>query len=75
VCLLNYRKDGTPFWNQFYMSPIRDDQGIVTHYVGIQCDVTSSMGTPRISAMCSFGEWDHPAMQNEPLLPLHHLMM
>nr|AML78096.1 putative LOV domain-containing protein [Lobochlamys segnis]AML79264.1 putative LOV domain-containing protein [Oogamochlamys gigantea] len=40
VCLLNYRKDGTPFFNQFFMSPIRNEEGRIIHYVGIQTDVT-----------------------------------
>lgn len=38
--LRNYRKDGTPFWNELYLSPIRDLQGDVTHFAGIQNDVT-----------------------------------
>ncbi|EYR62349.1 DNA-binding protein [Actinotalea ferrariae CF5-4] len=38
--LLNYRKDGTPFWNQVVISPVVDSQGNVTHHVGIQADVT-----------------------------------
>jgi diguanylate cyclase (GGDEF)-like protein/PAS domain S-box-containing protein len=38
--LKNFRKDGTPFWNELYLSPIRDRTGNVTHYVGIQNDVT-----------------------------------
>ncbi|WIA16178.1 hypothetical protein OEZ85_012892 [Tetradesmus obliquus] len=42
VCLLNYRKDGSKFLNQFFLSPIKDDQGIVTHYVGIQTDVSKA---------------------------------
>jgi PAS domain S-box-containing protein len=41
--LLNYRKDGTPFWNQVDLSPVRDGEGVVTHYVGIQTDVTERM--------------------------------
>jgi rsbT co-antagonist protein RsbR len=40
VTLLNYRKDGSPFWNSFSISPIRNDVGKVTHYVGIQVDIT-----------------------------------
>lgn len=40
VTLLNYRKDGTPFWNQFTVAPVFDLQGRCTHYVGIQQDVT-----------------------------------
>ena len=40
VELLNYREDGTPFWNQVTIAPIYDDQGEVSHYVGFQNDVT-----------------------------------
>ncbi|TXR57439.1 SpoIIE family protein phosphatase [Quadrisphaera setariae] len=38
--LLNYRADGTAFWNQVAMSPVVDADGRVTHYVGIQTDVS-----------------------------------
>ncbi|SHG24341.1 PAS domain S-box-containing protein [Jatrophihabitans endophyticus] len=38
--LLNYRKDGTPFWNELSISPVRDSDGAVTHFVGVQADVT-----------------------------------
>ena len=40
VELLNYRKDGTPFWNRLSISPIKNPKGEVTHYVGIQSDIT-----------------------------------
>ncbi|MDX2316742.1 MAG: EAL domain-containing protein [Gammaproteobacteria bacterium] len=40
--LKNYRKDGTLFWNQLRMSPVFDDEGHLTHYVGIQTDITES---------------------------------
>ena len=40
VLLRNYRKDGTLFWNNIRISPLRNDQGVVTHFVGIQSDVT-----------------------------------
>jgi PAS domain-containing protein len=39
--LRNYRKDGTPFWNELYLSPIFDLGGTLTHFVGIQNDVTA----------------------------------
>ena len=38
--LRNYRKDGTPFWNNVQVSPVRDESGVITHYVGVQSDVT-----------------------------------
>jgi PAS domain S-box-containing protein len=40
VELLNYRKDGTPFWNHLVISPVRDAGGNVTNFVGVQTDVT-----------------------------------
>jgi two-component system cell cycle sensor histidine kinase/response regulator CckA len=39
--LLNYRKDGTSFWNELSISPVFDPRGRVTHFVGSQADVTS----------------------------------
>lgn len=41
VQLLNYRKDGTPFWNRLAITPIRDRAGAVTHFIGVQSDVTA----------------------------------
>nr|WP_245426449.1 PAS domain-containing protein [Phyllobacterium bourgognense] len=40
VELLNYRKDGSAFWNQLHLSPIRDDDGRLFYYFGSQIDVT-----------------------------------
>ena len=40
VTLLNYRKDGSPFWNDLTIAPVRDESGRVTHFVGLQNDVT-----------------------------------
>lgn len=34
--LRNYRKDGTVFVNELFISPVKDDTGTVTHFVGIQ---------------------------------------
>jgi PAS domain S-box-containing protein len=36
----NYRKDGTPFWNQLTISTVTDETGEVTKYIGFQQDVT-----------------------------------
>ena len=43
--LLNYTKDGRPFYNQLKLTPVPDSEGRITHYVGIQRDVTSLMTT------------------------------
>ncbi|MEI4270377.1 EAL domain-containing protein [Klenkia sp. LSe6-5] len=38
--LLNVRRDGTTWWNELHLSPLRNAEGVVTHYVGFQHDVT-----------------------------------
>ena len=40
VILKNYRKDGTAFWNCFSISPVRDRTGKLTHFIGVQRDIT-----------------------------------
>ncbi|MDZ7734727.1 MAG: diguanylate cyclase [Gammaproteobacteria bacterium] len=39
--LRNYRKDGSMFWNELTLSPVKDENGILTHFVGIQRDITA----------------------------------
>jgi len=41
VELLNYRKDGTPFWNRLSITPVHGLKGEVTHFIGVQSDVTA----------------------------------
>ncbi len=38
--ILNYRKDGTTFWNALLISPVHDQRGVTTGFLGIQRDVT-----------------------------------
>jgi PAS domain S-box-containing protein len=40
VEILNYHKDGTPFWNRLSVTPITDNEGVVTHFIGVQSDIT-----------------------------------
>ena len=40
VEILNYKKDGTPFWNQLRMAPVVDENGNATAFIGVQSDVT-----------------------------------
>ena len=40
VRLRNYRKDGTCFWNELYISPVHNIAGNLTHFVGIQTDIS-----------------------------------
>jgi len=41
VVLRNFRKDGTPFWNHLIISPVRDATGEVSHFIGVQADITA----------------------------------
>ena len=38
--ILNYRKDGTPFWNELSITPVFGDLGELTQFVGVQKDIT-----------------------------------
>ncbi|MEO1655708.1 MAG: PAS domain S-box protein, partial [Bacteroidota bacterium] len=38
--ILNFRKDGSTFWNELSITPIFDEEGRLTQYYGIQKDVT-----------------------------------
>nr|AML77804.1 putative LOV domain-containing protein [Sisyrinchium angustifolium] len=38
--IMNYKKDGTPFWNLLTISPIKDESGNVLKYIGMQMEVS-----------------------------------
>jgi PAS domain S-box-containing protein len=46
--LRNYRKDGTLFWNELSIYPVRDAEGRATSFVGVQNDVTERIRTEEI---------------------------
>lgn len=48
VDLLNYRKDGTTFWNALYMSPVRDKDGVVRFFFASQLDVSDRVEAQNI---------------------------
>ncbi|HEX8373033.1 MAG TPA: ATP-binding protein [Chthoniobacterales bacterium] len=43
--ILNYRKDGTPFWHELTINPVFDDAGNLISFVGLQTDVTERKAT------------------------------
>ncbi len=43
VLLLNYRKDGTRFWNRFQISPVHDEAGELSAFLGMQVDITADV--------------------------------
>jgi PAS domain S-box-containing protein len=40
VCLLNYRADGTNFYNHLFITALRDTKGRIKNYIGVQCEVS-----------------------------------
>lgn len=38
--LRNYRKDGTQFWNEVLLQPMRNGDGVVSHFIGYYRDVS-----------------------------------
>jgi diguanylate cyclase (GGDEF)-like protein/PAS domain S-box-containing protein len=40
VLLRNYRKDGSQFWNEIFLEPVRNGEGAITHFVGFHRDIS-----------------------------------
>lgn len=38
--ILNYKKNGDKFWNLLSMMPVRDSEGAVVSFIGVQSDIT-----------------------------------
>ena len=45
--ILNYRKNGDPFWNDLTIDPIHDDAGALIGFVGMQYDVSELPTRPK----------------------------
>jgi two-component system sensor histidine kinase/response regulator len=55
VVLRNYRKDGTMFWNELNLAPYFDESHKLTHYIGIQNDITARVEQAQQKAMFNNG--------------------
>ncbi|KAI5464931.1 hypothetical protein BGZ63DRAFT_379021 [Mariannaea sp. PMI_226] len=42
--ILNFRRDGQPFWNLLFVCPLQDAAGKTRYYLGAQIDVSSNVG-------------------------------
>jgi PAS domain S-box-containing protein len=40
VEMINYRKNRARFWMRLSLNPVRDERGRVTHFIGVQSDIT-----------------------------------
>ena len=47
--LLNYRKDGTTFWNELQVTPVRDADGKLVSFIGVQNDITERVEAEHIA--------------------------
>ncbi|MCL9817394.1 PAS domain-containing protein [Natronocalculus amylovorans] len=45
VEVLNYRRDGTPFWNQVQLTPVFDTDGSIVRIITFQYDITTRIET------------------------------
>jgi len=45
--LRNYKKNGSLFWNELTVSPVKDEKGRVINFVGVQNDVTARIDSER----------------------------
>lgn len=43
VEIVNYRKDGTPYWLSVEVTPVRDEAGNLEHFVAIERDITNEV--------------------------------
>lgn len=83
--LLNYRRDGSAFWNELTISPVRDSAGETTHFVGVQADVTArveaqqarddalaqvAVAAERVTLLVDFGSRVAMSQQPEQVLQL-----
>jgi diguanylate cyclase (GGDEF)-like protein/PAS domain S-box-containing protein len=60
--LRNYRQDGTMFWNEITLAPLRDGEGTITHYASFHRDVSERL---RLEAR---SEARDPAMSTQTML-------
>jgi two-component system phosphate regulon sensor histidine kinase PhoR len=66
--IINHKKDGSAFINDLYIAPIRDVNGTVTHYIGVQ----NQINEVRASSINSSGN-EGEMVENELNLMSHEL--
>ncbi|WP_459643951.1 diguanylate cyclase domain-containing protein [Kineococcus sp. NUM-3379] len=54
VTLVNYRRDGSSFWNEVTISPVHDAQGRLTHFIGNQVDVSDRVDREERTAYLAY---------------------
>ena len=49
VCILNYKADGTPFWNQFFVAALRDSDNCIVNYVSYCITLSAELVPTRLT--------------------------
>ena len=63
--VLNFRKDGSPFWNLLYVCPLMDASGKPRFYMGAQIDVSSCVESNEdVLKMLSYGSSEEEKVQD-----------
>ncbi|GAC1306337.1 MAG: EAL domain-containing protein [Vulcanimicrobiaceae bacterium] len=65
VELLNYRKDGRPFWVELSIVPVADAKGWFTHWVSVQRDITERKKAEEIALRVRLAEAQNEALELE----------
>jgi len=70
VVLLNYRRDGTPFYNELFVAPLKGADGAVIHFVGVQSDIPTHLAAAKLPAQGRrIAEWRAKHPERGPLPP------
>ncbi len=64
VELLNYRKDGSTFWNRLSLTPLRNQAGLITNFLGIQVDLTETHKSLELDAANAWKESMQDAIES-----------
>ncbi|MGK0249726.1 MAG: PAS domain S-box-containing protein [Oleispira sp.] len=72
VTLLNYKKNGTTFYNQLTLNPVFNEKGIITHILGLQSDVTEQENTTRYNQQAKIKAEESAQLKSEFLASMSH---
>jgi len=74
VEIRNYKKDGSLFWNELHLEPLKDDTGHTIYYLGVQNDITKTklanqqVRIEKLKVEKQFNEQQHQLLENDSLL-------
>jgi PAS domain S-box-containing protein len=53
VVFVNYKKDGTRFWNRLFVAPLRGVDGAAVNFVGVQCEIHENVARSLVTAQAA----------------------